>query len=50
MISDIETSMSLLGDAGLHLPTVYSAMLIKYSLRMSVTWIRSLTITLFSLA
>ena len=49
MLSNIEPSMSLTGKAGIHLPTVYSAMLIKYSFSMSAIWLRSLTISLFSL-
>ena len=48
MVSDTEPLMSLLGNAGIRLPTEYSAMLIKYSFRMSATSILSLTIALFS--
>ena len=49
MNSDIEPLMSLLGNAGIRLPTVYSAMLIQYSFRMSATLLQSLAITLFLL-
>ena len=42
MISEMNVSISLLGNVAIFLPTAYSAMLIKYSFKMSATLFLSL--------